>query len=98
MSTDFFGLSDDSAMVQRTSAKVEQEGKAQARCREIMHGLCMVTSAKLGGGFDLTNNFTVDYQIGFKHANFDIFVVTGSLTFRSKEIFRKVNSLSNAVW
>ncbi len=88
MGTDFsFGLSDDSAMVKGTSAKVKQESKAQTRCREIMHGLCMVIPAKLGGGFDLNNNFTVDYQVGFKDANFDIFVGNRKLDFSLERNF-----------
>jgi hypothetical protein len=61
-------------MVKGTSAKVEQEGKTQACCREIMHGLGMMASAKPGDGFDLNNNFTINYQICFIYASFNIFV------------------------
>lgn len=49
-----------------------------------MHGLGIVTSAKLGDGFDLNNNLTIDYQIGFKYANFNIFVGNRKLDFSLK--------------
>jgi len=74
-------------MVKGTSAKVEQEGKTQASCREIMHGLGMMASTKLGGGFYFYNNFTVNYQVGFIYANLSIFVGNGKFDFSFKRNF-----------